>query len=401
MDTIGEILYHLRVRRHEKLTSERVGECIDRTAQRLSVKRENVLEWLIDILFVNYTMVCPSIWFGPFSDSISSRKDVSRHELLTAYIYDCTRLAGNNMQIPPTSNRSVRLCTYNVHYWTDAHGSQLNFKNILGVISSIDPHILCLQEALLPFHDGLVPSKVHYDGYEDQFQINSEIELQKITDRSVKTKLDWNIDDIYSHFEQNGYRYRSACMGSTIHCRVGTYFGNAIFSKIPITDALGLTLPPNVEGRCMSTCGINIGGKNTLVCSIHLDVFDETGSIRKKQLEVAVSYIDYITGSVDLPLPVIVMGDFNCLLSSDYNREEVEWLQRNNRNQPLDFSSLSVLTDAGFDDVFGVLKYTVWSARRTDYVFTRGITRDKIVGTYVYFTPASDHLPLIIDIANY
>jgi endonuclease/exonuclease/phosphatase family metal-dependent hydrolase len=127
-----------------------------------------------------------------------------------------------------------------------------------------------------------------------------------------------------------------------------------------------------------------------------LDVFDDSGETRLKEIDEVIAYLDQNATGV----PTIVMGDFNSLKKDDYLDKEIEWLSLNNQNYPLDFQVVDRMESAGFHEVFGkgMFKYSVWSARRIDFIFIRNIDLSRIVSTGVMYTPASDHLPIFVDL---
>lgn len=398
-----KIVRIFKLRKSPHISPQMIRGYLTETQLRTGFPREQIISSILDVTSSkNYASVYPEVW------SINS-PNIKREDLLDFYISDCQRHSKLNELIRPKTPGCVRFCSYNVHFfsWPGSSKDVEEFTNIEGVLSAIDliqPDILGLQEALLPYVIGdeleIDVSRQHA-GYLKDIQTNPSAKISDIPldQRKIISEDDWEMDDLFEMFEDRDYGYRSQCMGSSTHSRERTYFGNILLSKLAMQRAGGLTLEPSIfkgneHGRC-ATFGY-FEEHDLVVCTLHLDVFDESGKTRLKEIK---QVIDYLNRSAS-GKPTIIMGDFNSLLNSDYTDQEIQWLARNNQSHPLDFQVAEALQNAGFADVFGTgsFKYSTWSARRIDFIFVRNIGLEQIKATGVAYTPASDHLPIYVDI---
>lgn len=334
---------------------------------------------------------------------LKKSSNTSRDVLLHAFTKEMSVSKWANHSIDRHAD-TIRLATYNVHFWTDPFGRP-NIRNILGVMDDLKADIIAFQEALMPASASIV-SRLSLLGSMDPIQPIPVINIDKITDRSIQSTDGWHSNSFIDDIKTMGFEYVAASAASTTHSGPGTFFGNAIISTgHHMEEAVGVTLPPYGQGRCATIAFFPhtkiVGSKTGLiVVSVHLDVFDETGKSRRLQVNHLVSHLGDI---LDPSIPIIIMGDFNALKKEDYVDWETTWLERNNQSQPLDFQTIKELEKAGFEDVFDIqgrctLKSTTWSARRVDYIFVKNIPTDSIFSTYAYYSSESDHIPLMVDL---
>jgi endonuclease/exonuclease/phosphatase family metal-dependent hydrolase len=388
------------------------------------------LKDLEDRLKYNYSMMIPSAW-------LLKLKNTSRDILLREYVKD-TKItdapASRGVNFPVVAahgltyskpKHTIRLATYNVHYWSDPYQNH-NIDNILSTIHELGADILAIQEALMPYNSATDSNKLSLMGYEDEIQSIPETHSVAIKIRSIHStdpSLDspttgWNRENLIDDFKNIGFHRVASSAASTTHAGPNTFFGNAVLSsghrEFDMEKSMGLTLPAYGQGRSATIVffsEIKIEGtkhKGILVVSVHLDVFDESGGARKMQLAALINSLNNIENSdLDRPpgggIPIIVMGDFNALKKEDYIESEIQWLRDNNQRSPLEFETIKQMEVAGFKDVFHTqnpcaLKSTTWAARRVDYIFTRGVPDDSIFATYVHYSDASDHIPIMVDI---
>lgn len=256
-----------------------------------------------------------------------------------------------NSIIPLKTNNFIRIFSYNVHYWTDITSNNITHKYILEKIKFLNPNILGLQEVLIP-----------QDGNKD-----------------VSSSLGWTIKDVFKELLDE---YKIETIGvSDTSCSKGTRFGNLLASKNNVST---------VERIIFNTVGEKRGAimgivEGILFIVVHLDVWDNSGKTRRKQL---VELFNFIDKRYDKNMEMIMVGDFNCLQRKDYE---------DNSNISGDFETIRVINEYGFEDIFNELNYTVWSGRRVDYIFVKNFYRE-IIGKYVYYDDLSDHFSLILDI---
>jgi len=401
-----ELVEIFKLRRSPHLTSRDIDFYLTETQLRTSVPRDELVMIILEITKTyNYANTIPKIWMVDTTPTrISTGRDVSKEDLLDSYISGCQQHSKLNELILPRKEGLVRICSYNIHYWTNPTTKYINIDPVLEAIDKIAPDIAGFQEALLPYNptDRLyIDPEDKHAGYKVNIQTTTTTKISEITERRIESEDDWEMEDILGIFEDRDYGYRSQCMGSSTQSGESTYFGNLIVSKLLMTEAKGITLAPakrgyGLYGRC-ATFGWFVSPRNQkfIVCNLHLDVFDETGRIRLREINQVIDYLDR-----EPNIPTVVMGDFNALDKDDYTEQEIDWLIRNHKGHPLDFQVIDRMKEAGFHDVFGkgMFKYSSWTARRVDFIFVRNIAISKIKGTGVMYTHASDHLPIFVDI---
>lgn len=278
----------------------------------------------------------PRIWIEK-----SKGTDLPREIYIDSYISDCQTHSKYNI-IPSIPPKTTRICSYNIHKWMYPSNKYGNEEDVIEIVEKLYPDIIGFQE------------------------IVSEAKFLEL----------WSV------FEEIGYDYRTD-IRKEIECPMMK------MSKFLVSDIT----PPQINK--FSTVGLYTSSLNTefVVCNLHLDAHDSTGIKRKKEMREIIKYLDS-------EYPTIVMGDFNALKVDDYTEEERQWLMRHNQGYPLDFQTIDVIEEAGFRDTFGSksFKYSTWSARRVDFIFTRGIKKENIVNTGAFYTTASDHVPIFVDL---
>ena len=391
-------------------------ELSQRTKRNISDKKllgcmnglKNIKDVLEERLKFNYSLMIPNAW-------IHHNKNTPRESLIDEYLREIEASRFANRALGLKSKNTIRLATYNIHYWTDSFQTP-NVNDLLTMIGALDIDILALQEALMPYNSATQNSRLNFMGYMDPIQHIPETSIDEISktgiSKSIHTTDGWNHENIIDDIGKAGFEYIAASAASTTHSLKGTFFGNAIVStkNAPMTPgALGFTLPPYGQGRSATVTFhpevyiADAKKKGIFVVSVHLDVFDDSGAARLLQIRHLISQLNILENeNENIGVPFVLMGDMNSLKKEDYTEWELSWLKNNNKGIPLEFDTIKEIEKAGFTDVFDVqnrcgLKSSTWSARRIDYIFTKGIPPSSIFSTYAYYSHASDHIPLIVD----
>ena len=117
------------------------------------------------------------------------------------------------------------------------------------------------------------------------------------------------------------------------------------------------------------------------------------------KIEYIKSYIQYLSKYVKETTDkrLILCGDFNTEDMNMYNKKELRWIIENMEHES-DKSRLKYISE--LYKVFGMKviddsKYTVWSGRKVDYIFYRGM-RYRSGGSF--YIRCSDHLPYFNDL---
>jgi len=260
---------------------------------------------------------------------------------ITAITEDMKKKGIEHQGIPQKSSGILRVATYNVHGWRSplkkfSDPIGTDFDAICNTIKEINPDVVLLQEVV--FRPKQTPE--------------------------VFSKL--------------GYPYHSFCHGNP----KGGDFGNMIISKVPFAKApishnFGTKTKPH--DRCYTKVELDLkdyGARNLVLYDTHLDV--ESGKQRFSEIEQLVSLVH----SHDKGKNVLIGADWNTV-----------------RGRP----ALTYLEHHGFTDCFNAdklsePKFTHWTSHNLDRLYLWN-WHLPIAGCYVYYSAASDHLPVIMDIA--
>ncbi len=314
------------------------------------------------------TMPAASLWHA-----IAQGNTLNRYTMVQLFINDCALHAHENNAIPThtINNDTVRLATYNVHMWKDAH-SKNNFDAIIDTIGKVNADVLVLQEVLM-----------------------------------------FDNDRIVKKLKELGYTYTATAQAATFG---GKLFGNMVVSKYPFaSDPVIKTYDADQkyagERRCYIKAQVQLpGDKKITVYGTHLDVYDQTETLRKREIE------ELVTDSARSQIPCIIAADFNAVRKRDYQYEvngKSVWDMLNESNKkrtgmPTQTRALETLESQNFVDSFTSNnqqnpRATVWSGTAVDFLYLNQAWQqpnaDFNVGkSHVYYSSASDHLPILMDV---
>lgn len=252
-----------------------------------------------------------------------------------------------NALIPTVQKGIMRIMSYNVHRFSNAHKKPTD-QEMIRIIQTLNPTILILQEAE-------------------------------------------NNHPIIKKFEHLGYQHHTfAAIDSSKH------FGNMILSKIPFKYTKTYQFASNkrikmgrIRNYIKAEIDLSAYNKNNLVLyATHLAIYTQVTGYNPKntqpdqeiRLEQAREIIDNVTAH-DHMKNVIIAGDFN----DDARSSVWQFLIRHR------FTDCLREFDKGhlFTSLYG---------QRIDFIRTRLLDL-AMAGCYIYFNAASDHLPTFIDIA--
>ena len=153
---------------------------------------------------------------------------------------------------------------------------------------------------------------------------------------------------------------------------VGDAFGNAVLTRLPVehVERISFVRPAPLRHSPRGAVLVRIAGIN--VIDTHLDEYVDAASeaVREDQLRVILREWGQLR-------PVVIAGDLNAVPGS---------------------AAIALLVQAGFDDL-GAPDLTSPAARpdkRIDHVFAIGV---RSVGSRTLASRASDHLPIVVDLA--
>lgn len=283
-----------------------------------------------------------------------------------AFLQDVENNYYENDLIPNKTDSIVRIMTFNVRMWTNLM-DQSNFEEIGHLVKKLDPDIVIFQEVM-------------------------------------------NWQKTYEYYINLGYDAQAVSCITTDPC-----FGPAIFAKnCIITSSFGSIFKnQSSPQRQLSFVRLDINIRTTKISvyGTHLEVdnFHSKESmehIRARQLE------EIFNDSAQLPPDsvVIIAGDFNSVRKDDYNyfiNKHNAWdiittLYYTQLGKKIALQALNLFAKNNYRSSFELLqwqnpKFTNWFCRALDYIFFSP-SAVNVRGSYVYYTPLSDHLPIIVDV---
>lgn len=156
---------------------------------------------------------------------------------------------------------------------------------------------------------------------------------------------------------------------------IGETYGNAVLSRLPVTEVRTVSYPRQVAVRHQPRGALLFRVSDLLVIATHLDHIDGASDVRQGQMRVL---IDAWAGA----RPAIVAGDLNALPAS---------------------AEMRMLVQAGFTDLAqaGGAEQPTFPSRqpveRIDYIWGIGVTGSQ---AHTVASLASDHRPVVVNIAR-
>ena len=177
-------------------------------------------------------------------------------------------------------------------------------------------------------------------------------------------------------------------------------FVTVVLSRLPLRSVRQVMLDGDrhavvVQLRDLDMC----------VTGLHLDVYDESGKTRLRQLQQLQQVLEELKPA---PAVCVLAGDFNAVRRKDYTEEEFTKIRNHDRERDVltevkttDF----VQNTMKFVDCFDWAKQrppvcSTWSGRRIDYALLKAQQEDTIQVTNAFYWPctSSDHIPIGCDI---
>ncbi len=311
--------------------------------------------------------------------------------------------------------QSLRLATYNVHYFTDVFEQINTYRGVLNDIKTIQADFMGLTEVL-------VGGKV---------RINMNVTLQ--------------LKNLYDDLTKCGYPKKTVCnsvpswydgiygnmllVHKDVQCRdsLCTHLNESIFTFPKSTSTV--TVSGGHQGTTETRCYIKVQYVHTgkhgkpyhiYVYTTHLDVASERE--RMKQVEHIIRDSHQHTKSNDV---VFVIGDFNTVCAKDMDSKEkrsVSHAQNWRSNKYLGaetptstfarivsvvFRRMHRVTDIfqakGFYDCHAqnAATMTAWNLNRVDFMFCNRRVKqaNTLIPEYAY-TANSDHIPVVLTITK-
>jgi endonuclease/exonuclease/phosphatase family metal-dependent hydrolase len=315
----------------------------------------------------------------------SSKQQLDVFQLATRYRDICTIMY---TPPPPRHPNSIRIVTYNLHQMSPYMGMG-SWSGMKLALMGLDADVLCLQE----------------------------------------------VPDPTPFFKDSKFKH-------IIYDPVEFTFGNAICSSLPLQDTF---MNKYIDGDRGFMGGTVVSPDNSLrirIYNTHLDVFDESGSKRLREVSELNAFVDRdmqtsrrnsvssvgsnnsgsgkfapITvssrrnsnagGGTIVADAAILVGDFNAVDETSHLVGQWEWLKSHDakrRVQLRDDVMRKVLHEFEWQDVFDNKIapkpcISCWSLRRVDYILKKKVSGDDIkIVPFAYYDSSSDHIPLCVDI---
>lgn len=328
--------------------------------------------------------------------------------MLQCYEKDVDLLSSQCKRVPKHTSISsqegppytVRLLTWNINMLTGVDGrTSVEPHSVADVLNSLNCDVMAIQEAPVSGLDKL------WSSYFVQPMKRMRL-LDQLLDKMGYTSL-------------RSPAYNPTLLATRLPV-IDTHEG-PVLDKEPVRSLNGTSIWSEV--RAARYAELALPANNSLaVYATHLhhkDIEIKEGQdlpgVRKREMSVLLDHWQR-SSSAAPAAATIVLGDFNQPRSQDYGAEEwdviVAGLSNQDVAQPEDDGVDKVLKSAGFVcpfDEVGVNNnfagrtappLTHWTGTAIDFAYINAIdlSTTKVVGTYVHYTPLSDHLPLITDL---
>lgn len=298
-----------------------------------------------------------------------SSDNPTQGELFNLYNSNIDNFKKLNDTMVNKNEDDFRIMTYNIHYWAKKNAEYKDEPNHIGIINNIraiNPDICCLQEV-----------------------------------NFAKTK--YITTDFREAINEIGYELLTYCTTTPSWFKVP--YGNAILIKKSLLENLEFSQKNHIyqnNSKGKSTkCFVEINLSKIRIICTHLDVHDNSGIVRIKQI----SELDDYTSDNK---PTIFLGDFNLINENDANnKSSIEYIEKLKRNRNINGMAYDYMKKLGWIDTFDIKprykpQFTTWNLTRIDYIMFKNIESATLTSDIkkagVYYSNESDHIPVFIDL---
>jgi len=334
----------------------------------LSCQLKNLVEALSELAAASeQRMPFSSIWSTPKGTTMMPK----------IFQKDCKHLFAENKKIPSPAPGNLRIVSYNVHFWTSPFKKD-TLNKIISILNTLKADVTLLQEAYF--------DKDADTGAAILFPILSDLK----------------------------YTHHQAC--SSKLPTTPFFFGNIILTKFTPTEpplTYQFTEPAVEDLRCFINVKTKIHTTTISLYGMHLAIQEgcPADSMRKSELEELFTYINKDSSDI-----IIVAADFNAFREQDYRSDIWQKILKNTAKhmsasiEDVPTKTLKIFEEHGFNDSFAFSHqkgpgFTVWTGTVVDFMFIKDTRNDSQkkqhplhTKSYVYYSAASDHLPLILDL---
>ncbi len=324
-----------------------------------------------------------------------------------AYIHD--NMSNNELLPKPMDvNKGITIGTYNIHYFTDVYENENTYEKVIKDIADMKLDILLLEEAIIGSKikiktlsngtDLIVDTSSFYDRM-DGLGYKKIIVCSNVP--SWFNGIYCNVLLIHQRILDLGLKGDDPCKKNYNSCEhLNEYIYS--FEKAQQTCLVSGCHQGTKETRCYIYINFKFNNMNIHLYGTHLDVASENE--RANQIEQIINSAKQFNSSNDY---VIILGDFN---TNDLTKT---YSDRNKNNYAISnvftrFNNLVInkLKENNYIDLFqrynGNVEMTAWNNFIVDFIFVKNGENKDIpsnMKSYIYYTNASDHLPLILHIS--
>jgi endonuclease/exonuclease/phosphatase family metal-dependent hydrolase len=313
---------------------------------------------------------------------------------------------GNNKQFSNMYNHiaeykrdKLRIMTYNIHMWQGVIGDESNWShktdnrnNIIDVINKLKPDILCLQEVL--YKDEIISLLLKdYMILSSCSVVPSYYAIPYMTMVFIKKEA----KETYINKYDNDGLFKAICT-TYDDCFFGQTVGSFKQMTLPNSNVYGVT----TETKCFIKFSMPLFD---IICT-HLTAYDKEGKNRLSELSS-------LRESLNSNRKTLILGDFNLVNTKEYNDPGFSKYIKTNIENKFGFTQIeydTITQNYGWVDIYKMkaeqsgrfVNYSNWTGFRVDYIFLANWTPREIdnIDSYFYYSSASDHIPLILDIED-
>lgn len=322
-------------------------------------------------------------------------QEISSSDIALLSLFEKNVLQNSKLNdlLPSTPNGSFRIMLWNIRYFTNA-ANEPSSTQIINVIEKIDPDLICLNEATIGYND-------YSEELLDFFYLLKNYHMIAFCNNVpswfastygnmilIKKKImRVLLINPTNYFSYNLCTSNTKCF---LNQRISVYKDPVPIRKDNFDNYRA------TETRCFVKISL---GSFDVICT-HLEAYQK--ETRKNQFIEMMTYVTRKT---------IIMGDFNIINTTVYKNapnSDIEWeviKQRNSLDNDKDKNEIvEIKQKYNLKDAFELKNityngFTSWTNTIVDYMlFTSEWTSDEVSNIFLYFTMASDHIPMFIDL---
>ena len=314
----------------------------------------------------------------------------------------------------PRTHSSLRVVSWNLHFFQRGYSGDEGGDNraeVAAVLAELQPDVILLQELVCPVE--------HLPASERQ-QVAEGVPAVDLTEERKSALL--QLLDPALGYVHAAVAPEPDChvLPESVRCAPGVRLAVGVLSRLPLLDCAAPPLGGDSHG-CAARAVVELragaaeagAALRVALYSVHLSVRCDP-EVRLQEVSgcVADSERWRESGSESGGRAVLLAGDFNQPTQRDYPPAVWAAMAQDmaGAKLPLCDGVAPLLRDgpagvggdwvASFDEAgVGTPGTTAWNGATVDFVYRRQGGGLRCVGSWVYYTAASDHLPLVCDYA--